>query len=144
MSEPRVSRGDDDRHLPMPDQDSEGFWAAAQEHRLVVRHCQSCSRSHFYPRRRCPYCLSDDTSWLDHPGTGTIVSYTVVRQAGTRAFKDRVPYILAVIDLGDGVHMMSNVDADPMTVSIGQPVRVAWRTDGDMELPIFEPVDKPL
>lgn len=127
------------RHLPLPDADSEPFWAAAAEHRLLARRCERTGRAYLYPRERVPGTLSDDTTWVELSGAGTIYTYTVVRQAAARAFRDRVPYVLALIDLDEGARMMANVEADPDEVNIGQRVHVAWREEGDMTLPVFVP-----
>jgi uncharacterized OB-fold protein len=138
MSEP-AGRPADDRHLPLPDQDTTAFWQAAAERHFVVRHCTVCDWSYHYPRRRCPRCGGEETTWIEHDGLGTVISYTVVHQAGSRTFAARVPYVLAVVDLGDGVRLMTNVEADPGSVSIGMPVRIGWRVDGDVVLPIVVP-----
>lgn len=127
------------RHLPLPDPDTAPFWEAAAQRRLVARRCERTGRVYHYPRERVPGTLSDDTAWVELSGRGTIYSYTVVRQAAARAFRDRVPYVLALIDLDEGPRMMATVDADPDAVRIGQRVRVDWRQDGDTTLPVFVP-----
>lgn len=134
----------DTRHLPLPDADTTEFWAAAAEHRLLVKRCSDCGVEHLYPRRRCPNCLSERTEWREHPGTGRVVTYTVVHQAGSRAFRERVPYVLAIIELDGGARLMSNVLGDPDAVAIDTAVAVAWRSEGTADepvvLPVFEPV----
>ncbi|MBF6619889.1 MAG: OB-fold domain-containing protein [Patulibacter sp.] len=125
------------RHLPLPDVDTEPFWAAAAERRLVCRYDEDGARFYHYPRERAPGTLSDRTSWREVSGRGVVYSYTVVHQAASRAFRDRVPYVLALIDLDEGPRMMATVDAPADAVTIGTRVRVAWRTEEDVTLPIF-------
>ena len=127
----------DDRHLPLADVESEEYWAFAQRHELAVRYCDDCDLHFHYPRRRCVRCLGDNTSWKIATGRGTIYTYTEVQQAPNRVFRARAPYVIAIVELDNGARMMSNVDAEPGTVSIGQAVEVAWRDDGDVTLPIF-------
>jgi uncharacterized OB-fold protein len=114
------------RPLPVPDGDTKPYWDAAKEHRLVLRQCQDCRQAIFYPRSLCPHCMSDRLTWIQASGKGTIYAYTVVHQAPA-AFADSVPYVVALIDLAEGVRMMSNVvGVPPADVRIGAPVEVVF------------------
>lgn len=76
-------------------------------------------------------------------GEGTVYSYSVVRQNYHPAFRERIPYVVAWIDLDEGFRMLSNVVgvADPAAdVSIGQRVRVEWLDEDGASLPAFTPV----
>lgn len=125
------------RHLPLPDVDTAPFWAAAAEQRLVCRYDEDQDRYYHYPRERAPGTLSDRTSWREVSGRGVVYSFTVVHQAAGRAFRERVPYVLALIDLDEGARMMATVDAPIEVVAIGTRVRVAWRIEEDVTLPVF-------
>ncbi len=112
--------------LPVPDGDTRRYWDAAREHRLMIQRCQDCQRAIFYPRSVCPHCMSDRLEWIQASGRGTIYSYTVVHRSPA-AFKDDVPYVVALIDLAEGVRMMSNVVAcAPSDVRIGAAVEVIF------------------
>lgn len=132
----------DDRelaHLPVPDADTAPYWEAARSRRLVCRHCRACDRPYHYPRERCPRCLGDNTEWIELSGRGQVHSFTVVHQAASRAFRDLVPYTLALVDLEEGVRMMANVVGPVDGLEIGAPVRVSWLELGDdCTLPVFE------
>jgi uncharacterized OB-fold protein len=55
-----------------------------------------------------------------------------VHRPPTEAFKSDVPYVIALIDLNEGVRMMMNVrNADPARVKIGQTVKVIFEPGGD-------------
>lgn len=56
-------------------------------------------------------------------------------------FAQRVPYVIAVIDLDEGVRMFSNiVGTTPDAVRVGQRVRVTFQPEaGDRVLPVFAP-----
>ena len=123
-------------HLPLPDQDTEEFWAAARQHRLLVRETAD-GRQFLYPRDREPGTLRNDCRWFEIDGGGVVYSFSVVHQAASRAFKDRVPYVLALIDLDGGARIMSHVESDPRDVEIGARVRLAWRDEDDVSLPVF-------
>ncbi|MEP7273272.1 MAG: Zn-ribbon domain-containing OB-fold protein [Acidobacteriota bacterium] len=132
---------DNQRPLPKPDRDSEYYWAAARRHELVFQQCDECALFRFYPRLVCPSCMSTDYHWRESTGRGTVYSYTVIHRAPTPAFREQVPYVLALIDLEEGVRMMSNVvGCDVGEVSIGMPVRVTFEDVSDeISLPKFTP-----
>ncbi|MBW2622538.1 MAG: OB-fold domain-containing protein, partial [Deltaproteobacteria bacterium] len=52
--------------------------------------------------------------------------------APTQPFRDDVPYIIALIDLRDGVRMMMNVkNCAPEDVYIGMSVRIVFEERGE-------------
>lgn len=124
--------------LPRLDADSSPFWTAALEGRLLIQYCSSCDTPRFYPRLLCPSCHSDDYRWEEAGGAGVVYSYSVVHRAPSPSFAANVPYVVALIDLDEGVRMMSNVIADPSEVGIGDRVRVRFRPVTDeVALPEF-------
>ncbi len=132
-----------ERPVPSPDLDSQPYWDATREHRLVLQRCASCSQFWFYPRARCPHCWSPDFTWEEVSGLGTVYSFTVIRRAPTPAFTPAVPYVVALIDLDEGPRVMSNVlGLDVADVRIDLRVRVAWEDIGDgLALPVFVPAE---
>jgi uncharacterized OB-fold protein len=51
-----------------------------------------------------------------------------------------VPYVAAVVDLEEGVRMMTNVvDCELDDVAIGMPLEVTYRHDEGWALPVFRP-----
>ncbi|HTT86764.1 MAG TPA: zinc ribbon domain-containing protein, partial [Acidimicrobiales bacterium] len=44
------------RPAPIPDHDSEPYWQALHEGRLMVQRCDDCGASQLYPRDRCLAC----------------------------------------------------------------------------------------
>lgn len=127
------------RPRPQPSPITEDFWAAARSHVLVRPVCDECGRSHFTPQVACPWCLS--TAWTYSPSTGqgVVYSHTTVHRPPVEGFE--VPYVLAVVDLDEGWHMLTNiVDCEPGDVRMGMPVAVQWqRLDDDFVLPVFAP-----
>jgi uncharacterized OB-fold protein len=109
--------------LPKPTETSRPFWDAAKQHRLQLQHCGGCQSFIYYPRDRCPHCLSDQLEWRPVSGKGKVYSYTTVRRASVRSFADK-PYVLAIVELDEGVRMTTNIEAPPETVKIGMPVTV--------------------
>ncbi|WP_025897667.1 Zn-ribbon domain-containing OB-fold protein [Sneathiella glossodoripedis] len=121
---------------PSVDPETKEFWAATNENKLLVRYCNSCESYHHYPRTICPHCGSDDTSYKQASGTGTIYSYSVMRRA-------KEPYAIAYVTLdGMGISMMTNIiDCDFDALEIGQSVKLKFSptTSDDVRLPTFTP-----
>lgn len=129
--------------LPVPEPSPYGaaFWAAAREGRLVLQHCPRCDRLQHFPRPWCTACLNDRLEFVPASGAGTVYSFTVVRRNPNPAFAARLPYVLALIDLDEGVRVMSNVvGCPPESVRVGQRVRVDFEAVGDTyAVPVFRP-----
>ncbi len=119
---------------PARNPETDRYWDAAREGRLLIKQCDSCGEPFHYPRALCPFCLSD-SSWIEASGEGEIYSYTIV------PLRDE-PYVVAFVALAEGPVMMTNiVTADPQSLRIGQPVRVSFAaTMGEDPVPVFVPV----
>ena len=127
------------RPLPVIDDESRPYWEAARDHRLVLQRCGACGRHVFYPRALCPHCHSDALEWVPAAGTGVVHSFTVVHRPPSKAFADRVPYVVALSDLDEGPRLLSTLRvADPAQARIGQRVSVAFEDLGEVTLPVFE------
>ncbi|GAA2591436.1 Zn-ribbon domain-containing OB-fold protein [Dactylosporangium fulvum] len=131
--------------LPVPDQDSAGFWSAAAEHRLVVQHCDDCDADQLFPRLICTRCHGHALRLRPAAGTGTVYSCTVVRRAPSPAFAADVPYVVALVELAEGPRLMANiVDCVPDDVHIGMTVQVRFDDVAEgVSLPRFRPVAAP-
>ena len=114
--------------------ETQKYWDAASEGKLLVKRCLDCGQHHHFPRESCPFCFSERTEWRNASGQGTIYSYSVMRRAA-------VPYVIAYVTLAEGATMMSNiVDCDPDKLRIGQTVKVTFRpSEGGPALPMFTP-----
>lgn len=125
---------------PTANGDSAAYWEAAKAGRLVIRRCNACGQKHFMPRYVCPECWSSDLTWVEASGNGTVHSFSVVRRASDPAFAPRVPYVIAMVTLSEGLRMITNiVGPDALGVRIGEPVRVCFEDCGaDAKLPQFE------
>lgn len=123
---------------PRPSPVSQPFWTAAENHRLVLQHCLACERAVFYPRRRCPYCWSNELEWREASGRGVIASFIGVYKPGHPAFAGDAPYVVALVDLEEGPRMLSNiVDRGPDEDLIGLAVEVVFEDQAGTTLPKF-------
>jgi uncharacterized OB-fold protein len=87
---------------------SQPYWSALAEGRLTFQQCR-CGHRWLPARSECPSCLGTDWSWADAQGRGRIVSWVVYHVAYHEAFKHSLPYNVAVIELDEGVRLVSNV-----------------------------------
>ena len=127
------------RPLPVIDDESRPYWEAARAHRLVLQRCGACGRHVFYARALCPHCHRDALEWVRAAGTGVVYSFTVVHRPASKAFADRVPYVVALIDLDEGPRLLSTLRvSDPAQARVGQRVAVAFEDLGQVTLPVFE------
>ncbi|MBV1894616.1 MAG: OB-fold domain-containing protein [Ilumatobacteraceae bacterium] len=121
---------------------TEPFWDATRNHQLSAQQCGACSSFVWYPRERCPKCLSDDLTWTNLAGEGTIYSFNIMRKPGNPMMADMVPYVIALVDLDEGIRMTTNiVNAEPESLECGQRVAVDWSVELEdgRRLPTFHP-----
>jgi uncharacterized protein len=128
------------RALPAPDHASAHYWQSAAEGKLVLQRCVTCGDYQFYPRALCASCAGE-TEWVDASGRGTLYTFTVIRQNRSPAFKDLSPYAVGIIELEEGVRMMSNIvdcDVDRLEVGLALEVLLLQAAD-DVGLPFWRP-----
>ncbi len=129
--------------LPTKQPESDFYWDKARAHELWLRRCIDCAKPYFYPRDFCPTCGSRDVEWIQASGRGTLHTFAIVERAPVPAFRERVPFVVAMIDLDEGVRIPSNlvgVDPTPASIWVGMPVVVTFEEVTDeITLPMFTP-----
>jgi uncharacterized OB-fold protein len=120
---------------------SEPFWSALERGELSVPYCQNCSKPHFPPRVFCPHCWSDDLAFKTVSGLGSVYSFTVVRANPPVEFESQLPFVIGIVDLDEGVRLMTNVLGDPEAVKIGSRVTIEPTRRGHVILPLFRLVE---
>lgn len=127
---------------PMPEinPETKPFWEGCAQGKLLLKRCKDCGEVHYYPRAICPFCMSDQTAWLESTGQGSIYTFTITRRAGG-AYAKATPFVLAYVTLDEGPAMLSNIVTNtPETLAIGQRVKVVFHAAGEgAALPRFEP-----
>ena len=114
------------------------FFEGLQQNKFLLPWCKSCGKAHFYPRSACPHCWGEEYDWRAAAGTGTVDNITVVRANPPTAFRDKLPYTIAIVELDEGVRLLSNILDEPGTVSIGDRVQVEiGQWDGEA-VPLFK------
>ena len=127
--------------LPQVSPEMAPFFEAARRHELVVQRCARCGTPRFPARSICSRCLSRDASWTPVSGRGTVFSFAVMHQAYHPGFAAEVPYAVVVIQLEEGVRMLSNLVGCPVgDVRVGLPVEVVFDdVTPEVTLPKFRP-----
>jgi uncharacterized OB-fold protein len=121
---------------PAVTDETEPFWAAAREGRLVVERCGACGAESFPPRGICRACHARETTWAEIDEPGTVHSYTVNHQ---RWLPDlEVPYAIALVEFPShpGVRVAGRVRGDAL--AIGAVVDVGFEPGpGGFAIPSF-------
>ena len=130
-----------ERPLPPERSFSRPYWDATREKRLVIQYDRSVGAYQFYPRPTSIYTgRRGDLEWREVSGKGALFSYTVVRRARP-PFRDKEPYVVAMITLDEGVNVMSNlIYCTQDQLATGLRVRPYWEPLPDgRHLLLFEP-----
>ncbi|PKB78072.1 MAG: hypothetical protein BZY88_19980 [SAR202 cluster bacterium Io17-Chloro-G9] len=127
--------------LPTVAGETKPFWDACRRGSLLIQKCDRCNEYQFYPRGICSNCWCEDIGWVTASGKGTVWTFTVTMQNGTPGFAEDVPYVLALVELEEGVKMFTNiVECEPGEVTIGLPVEVTFlRANDQISVPFFKP-----
>ena len=126
--------------LPRPTELSAHYWDGCRAGVLRVQRCRACGAFVFIPQPVCGACFGPDTlEWVESSGRGAVYSFTRVHRPAQPAFE--VPYAVAIVELEEGWHMLSNVVGCPVEdVHVGMPVEVTFRAMSDqITLPLFQP-----
>ncbi|WP_319825912.1 Zn-ribbon domain-containing OB-fold protein [Thalassovita sp.] len=128
------------RPLPQPTKWSAPYWEAARDRKFVIQTCADCYTPIMYPRKFCPSCLGENLEFRPSKGTGEIYTVTTQLAGPPSGFADKLPYVIAVIRLDEGVQLMSNIVGENReSAAIGGRVTVDFEIaqDGETVLPVF-------
>lgn len=133
------------RPLPVPTQATQPFWDAAAQGKLIFQRCGVCHQLQSPPRLFCRHCMAENLQWETSTGLGSIYTFTVNHRAANPHMADKLPYVVAVVQLDEGFRMMANiVNAPPQAVRVGDRVQVRFLALSDsISLPQFEPLAAP-
>lgn len=130
-----------DGPVPEPTPETLPFWEGTAVGELRIQRCNVCEKFYFYPRPYCPSCLSGDVEWRVVSGRGSLASYNI-NYRPLPAFKSDRPQVIALVELDEGVRLMSNivgVEPVPEKLPLGLRLTVGFEPRGDRFLPVFSP-----
>jgi uncharacterized OB-fold protein len=129
--------------LPLPDEQTRGFWDGCRDHELRLLYCEDCATHIHQPAPMCHACNSMQLRWKPVSGDGEVYTWVVVHHAPGSGFQEETPYVVAWIELAEqpGLRILSNiVGCEPAQVHAGMRVRVEFRDVTDeVSLPVFCP-----
>ncbi len=125
--------------IPEPSIDSQPFWDALNEGRLVFQACGDCGKLRHYPRPICDECYSDHVEWKTSNGKGVIYSWTETHHPFHIGFRGETPYILVTAEFDGGVRMQTQLlGAKVEDLKIGMQVEVVLtKATEDLTLPLL-------
>jgi uncharacterized OB-fold protein len=128
--------------LPKISSDVAPFWQGCKERRLLLQKCLECGHVRHPASFLCPECLSASYDWIESRGKGKIYSFVVFYRAFHPAVVDKIPYVVAVVELDEGPSILTNVvGCSANELSCEQRVQLKWEDLNDqVTLPIFESV----
>jgi uncharacterized OB-fold protein len=131
-----------ERPVPKPNPDTEPFWKGCKEHQLRFQKCEDCGHVRWPPSIICPTCYSRETDWIVAGGKGKIFSFAVYHHAYHPAFKNDLPYVVAIVELEEGPHLLTNIiGCDHEALRCEMPVQVIWEDIAEgFSLPKFQPI----
>ena len=122
------------------------FYETLRDHCVILgTRCASCDWVYVPPRDTCPRCYGDITDWVELPGTGTLLTWTVTRYAVPGIQPQKPPYALGVVKL-DGatsgfVHLLGEVQPEQLTEGMRmEAVFREERTGGYLDIEYFRPI----
>ncbi len=117
------------------------FYHWCSQSQLRFQRCKGCGRWRHIPRVACPQCGSLEWEWALSGGRGRLFTWTVVARPMHPAFAQEVPYVVAIIELEEGVRLITRlVDCPPEALQVGMSVEVTFVEAGEgVILPFFRP-----
>ena len=134
-----VTKGQPPRPVPTPE--TQHFWDGTRAGKLLLQRCPDCGgKAYFPPRPFCPGCGSRRVEVFQASGRARLYSY-VIHHRPAPGFTP--PYAIAVVELEEGVRMMTNIVDCPQTpeaLELDMPLEVVFtRLDDAIALPHFRP-----
>lgn len=123
--------------------ETQPFWDAAREGRLLVQQCATCSAFSFPPREICRRCRSRETKLVEVTSLGHVYSFTINHQRWLPGLE--VPFAIVFVEFiqHPGVRIAGRLRGCPLAdIQIGMQVAVGFEPGpGGFAIPSFVAVD---
>jgi uncharacterized protein len=129
---------------PRPTPETRPYWEATTRHELVAHRCATCDAATQHPRAVCA-CGSTELAWQPCSGRARLHSYVIVHKPEP-VFAADAPFVLAVVELEEGVRMTTRVvDVEPLPehLPLDLSLELRWLERGAVNLPVFAPTGAP-
>ena len=115
------------RPTPEPTIDSKPYWDGLKERRLLLQQCGNCGLVRHYPRPMCAACHSLEVRWIESSRRGSLHSWTEVHHPFVPALRDEIPYVMATVELEEGVRLQCQMLGADATLKLDLPVEIVFR-----------------
>lgn len=105
--------------IPVTDAAAERFFEELGARRLATTRCPDDGWL-YPPRLWCHVCLRDDLEWAELSGRGTLVAFSTQETA----VRFRAPEVIGLVDLDEGIRLLTNVAGAYEDLSMGMRVRL--------------------
>lgn len=113
------------------------FWEGCKAHELRFSRCKACGKVRWPGAYLCPDCLSSEAETAVLPPEGTLYSYVIMDKPFHPSVQDKVPYVVATVDLTEGVRILANIlEYDPPALRCGAPVTIEFADSETYSRPI--------
>jgi len=133
--------------IPVPDADTQPFWDACARGELLIQRCASCGKWLWQPRPICSSCQTPDPVWTRVSGDGVVASWMVMRPPTLPAYAERVPFVILLVELTEGVRLIGylvddqgrllTTDGTAEKVAIGTRVALRFHDQAGTPLPCW-------
>ncbi len=136
--------------VPVADADTEAFWEGCRRGELRIQRCAGCQRWIWQPRPLCPHCHTPEPVWTPVSGEGRVASWTVMRPPTLPAYADKVPFVILLVELDQGVRLIGYLvddqggllrsDGCSEGIEIGTRVSLRFHEQAGQQLPCWTAV----
>lgn len=133
------------------DQENRAFFDYCARGEFRLQRGRESGLLRYPPTTACPWTGERESDWVPVEGRGTVHAYTEVHHAIQPAFRDRVPYLVLVVDLDEqkgrpGAHDALRVAGNLVTAEgdFAPPETVARVGIGTRVRMVFSPVTEGL
>ncbi len=126
--------------LPQATPETKPYWDGLKEGKLMLQRNKATGRAYFPPRPFDPRDPFAEVEWFQASGRGTLATYVISHRPppGYEA-----PFSIAVVELEEGVKMMTNIIDCPQTpeaLQLDMPVEIVFhQVNDDVTLPLWRP-----
>ncbi len=117
---------------PKVNADTELFLEGCKNQKLLFQQCEKCKKVIWPYSYACPDCLSVNFQTVKSNGIGSIYAFTILNVSFHKSFKDKIPYVVAIVELFEGPKILTNIVETPFEfIKCGAEVKVLWEKAGD-------------
>ena len=124
------------------DAHAERFWRFTERRELRLQQCADCDRFRWPPGPVCDACLSEDYTWEEVSGRGTLLSWVTYRRQYFPEYP--APHTVLMVELEEGpLFVTQPLGLDTDGLRDGLALRLDWLDGedrhGEYRLPVFRP-----